>query len=143
MRIVKAADFFEAKSGEFRRVLLHDRVAAEYRALQAARDNRDRQRLRSLDRYFDRFCTMDPHLLQVEQFKPQGSFQSGQAKIQIWEFKAFAFRIYGATVLVLGKPSFVGVRVEPDKKQDKADPRTLQAAANDIAALEEFQANKR
>lgn len=86
---------------------------------------------------------MEVHRLQVEQFKPQGSFKSGQHKIQIWEFKAFAFRIYGATVPVGDKPCFVGVRVAPDKKQDKADPKLLQAAADDIAGLDEFREIKK
>lgn len=140
---MKAADFYEAMAGDVRRVLLHDRVAAEYDPLLTAKDHLSVKRRVSLKRYFERFCSAEQHQLQQEQYKPQGSFQAGRHKIQIWEFKAWKFRIYGATVQVGGKPCFVGVRVDPNKKKEKADQKLLQAAADDIAALDEFQAGKR
>lgn len=122
--------------------MLHPRVESEYKKMLAARDERSIKRQKSLARYFGRFCDMERHLLQPEQFKHQGSFQTGQNKVAIWEFKAWQFRIYGATLIVEGKQCFVGVRVDPEKKQDDADADLLELAAADIAALAEFNPAK-
>jgi hypothetical protein len=46
--------------------------------------------------------------------------------------------MYGAVLTVEGEKCFVGVRVDPDKKKDRADRSLLEAAARDIGALPEY-----
>jgi hypothetical protein len=58
----------------------------------------------------------------------------------VWTFKAWKWRLYGAIVQVPGKRCFVGVNVDPNKKQDKADQKLLRNTAQKIGELLEFGA---
>lgn len=94
-----------------------------------------------LERYFTEFCENDDYhrRLNDRQFKNQGKFKDGAGgKATIWTFKAWQWRGYGAIMHVGGRRAFVGVRVDPDKKNDQADRAILNATAKIIGSLAEY-----
>jgi hypothetical protein len=94
-----------------------------------------------LKRYFERFCQLGPRGLNEEKFRFEDSFSDGAGgQVSVFTFKPFKWRLYGGILTVAGKRAFVGVRVDPDKKQDKANQELLKKAAADIAALAEYKA---
>jgi hypothetical protein len=81
------------------------------------------QRRTHLHRYFTQFCENDEYhrRLNEEQFKREGKFPDGRSgnatNVSIWTFKAWQWRVYGSILQIQGKRCFVGVRVDPSKKQ--------------------------
>jgi hypothetical protein len=110
-----------------------------FQALRASGDPNDVKRVVHLERYFSRFCENGPESMAPEQFKREGAFKAGHAKVAVWEFKAWQFRIYGATLTVTGRVCFVGVKYDPSKKRNKADAVLLKSAAEAIASLDEYK----
>jgi hypothetical protein len=94
-----------------------------------------------LKRYFSEFCENDDfhRRLNERQFKNEGKFSDGRGgKTTIWTFKAWQWRVYGAILTVKERRCFVGVKVDPDKKQDRADRNILKATAKVIGSLIEY-----
>jgi hypothetical protein len=94
-----------------------------------------------LQRYFKEFCDNDDYQrrLSDEKFKKEGNFRDGMGgSVPIYAFKAWKWRVYGAVMRVSSRRCFVGVVVDPDKKQNKADRAKLTAAATAIAQLAEY-----
>ena len=103
------------------------------------------KRKTQLERYFQEFCD---HVLFFKRlsdlkFKNEGNFRVGkssQTTVTVWAFKAWKWRLYGAILSVEGRRTFVGVNIDPDKKQDKADRQMLTSTAQKISELSEFWA---
>jgi transcriptional regulator with XRE-family HTH domain len=91
-------------------VRLSPKACQEFETIQRGKDDRSIQRVRTLLRYFDRFCNNDPHRLTPEQYKHLGKFPIGGKVISLWEFKAFAWRVYGGELKVNGKKCLSGLK---------------------------------
>jgi hypothetical protein len=121
-------------------VRLAPSIVQEYRDVMDGKDKRSVQRATHLTRSFQEFCANVRPRLSQEKFKKEGDFSDGLGgKVGIWEFKAWQWRLYGATLQVAAKRCFVGVRVDPDKKRDKANQEMLKKSALDIANLVEYE----
>jgi hypothetical protein len=133
------ADFsslIEVTVGPKAGIRMSSRAHKEYLKCQAGTDERSVKRRVVLERYFQEFCRSGGENLNNQQFKKQGNFSDKRGrKIAIWEFKAYQWRLYGAITEIDGLKTFVGVRVDPDKKQDRADRGILEAAAQDLGEL--------
>jgi hypothetical protein len=95
-----------------------------------------------LARYFREFCenAQFARRLSDQKFKNEGNFPDGQGKqVTVWTFKSWQWRLYGAILRTAGKNCFVGVKVDPAKKRDRADQQMLKATAKAIAALVEYR----
>lgn len=129
-------ELIEVGSGAAARVFMTVRAHEEYRRICDSDQERDVQRARSINRYIRRYCDIERHNLSNQQFKKLGTYSDGVGgKVDIWEFKAFAWRLYGSAFNVNGTKTFVGVRVDPDKKQDRANQQFLDLAAKEVGAL--------
>jgi hypothetical protein len=112
----------------------------EYCQAIEGKDELSAKRKAHLERYFKEFCTVKPHRLTDEKFKKEGNFSDGiGGKSAVWAFKAWKWRLYGVTMTVDGQHCFVGLRVDPAKKKDKADKKLLKNTALDAGELKEYQ----
>jgi hypothetical protein len=135
-----AADFECVAEGIIARVLLSPKAKEEYDAVLAGTDERSVRRRTRLTRYFAQFCEHEPHRLKDEAYKHEGAFSDGQGgTVAVSVFKAWQWRLYGAVLQVGGRKCFIGVLVDPEKKQDRADQAMLKAAALRVAELAEYK----
>ena len=110
----------------------------EYDLLAAATHSLGIKQFRQLERFLDRFCASPRPSLTLEQYKKEGDFSDGcGGTVAVFEFKPFKWRLYGAVLRVAGKKCVVGTRVDPQKKQNKADRNALELTALDIGKLVE------
>lgn len=141
---LKAASFIPTFTGERADIRLSETEREMYLEAIEKNDEISIRRRTHLNRYFKEFCDNDDFhkRLNDKQFKREGKFKDGNGQggyATIWTFKAWQWRLYGAILTVEGRRCFVGVRVDPNKKQDKADPKILRAAAELIGALHEYE----
>lgn len=71
-----------------------------------------------------------------EQFNNEGKHVVGnkpRREVQLWAFKAFQHRLYGAILHLDGIATFAGAVLIEDKKRNRADPAVLRKAAGIIA----------
>lgn len=134
-----AAEFALVLEGKVADVRLSDKAHSAYKEVQKGKDQRDVKRRTQLRRYLDQFGNNEPHSLSDQHYKKEGNFSDGvKGKVAIWTFKPYQWRLYGAVLTVEGKKCFVGVEVDPEKKQDKADKDRLAAAALAIGKIKEY-----
>jgi hypothetical protein len=134
----QAIDIKVVNEGRAASIRLSPKALREYEKVRSGTDEHSVKRKKCLERYFQMFCGETFHRLTPEQFKWEGSFANGKGtKTAVWVFKVWQWRLYGGVLTVEGKKCFVGVLVDPAKKQNKADPSILAAAAKEIADLEE------
>ena len=116
-------------------------LAAElYAEVLEGRDEISVKRKTHLLRYFKEFCENNPHRLSEEKFKKEGNFTGGViGSVAVFTFKTWQWRLYGSILGVGGIRTFVGTRVDAQKKQDKANPTLLRLTASDIGGLAEFK----
>lgn len=134
-----AADFEIVFSGPVADVRLSPIASREFQKVCVGTDQRSVKRKAHLTRYFEEFCAREPHRLSMEKFKKQDDFADGKGgQVAVYEFKAWQWRLYGAILRVGGKKCFVGVKVDHDKKSDRADRALLAAAAKEISELPEY-----
>ena len=126
------------KQGKAASVRLSPRADSAYEEVRKGTDERSRKRRKQLDRYLQEFCENEPHRLNDQQYKKEGNFPAKGRMIAVWTFKPFQWRLYGSVLMVDGKKCFVGVEVDDDKKQDRANKALLEAAATVISTLDEF-----
>lgn len=141
----RASDYEIVLEGDAGAVRLSPSAVARYRAAIAGQDALSVQRKVHLERYFRAFCERgDFHAqLNPKQFKKEGSFKDGNGtEVGVWVFKAWKLRVYGGILTVSGKRCFVGTRVDPDKKRDRADQALLRATAKDIGRLVEARSKR-
>ncbi|MFQ3454719.1 hypothetical protein PMN64_15575 [Bradyrhizobium sp. UFLA01-814] len=98
-----------------------------------------------LERYFREFCDHQHFFRRLSElkFKNEGNFPVGNGSgltATVWTFKAWKWRLYGSIIQVERKRCFVGVNVDPNKKQDKADQQMLRNTAQKIGLIVEFGA---
>jgi hypothetical protein len=139
--LTRAASFKKPWSGAKADIRMSDPIHTMY--VQAIKNNDEIsvKRKTHLERYFKEFCENDDYhrRLSDKKFKREGNFPDGDGnKVTVWTFKGWQWRLYGAILKVDGRRCFVGVEVDPDKKQDRADQAKLKATAKAIAKLEEY-----
>jgi hypothetical protein len=113
----------------------------QYREAIENKDELSTKRRTHLQRYFREFCDHDDYLrrLSDQKFKKEGNFSDGLGgTVAIYTIKAWQWRVYGTVMTVGGRRCFVGVVVDPTKKQDRADRAKLTSAAKMIAQLSEY-----
>jgi hypothetical protein len=136
-----AAGYRVVCEGPVGKVRLAPPAWQEYRQVIEGEDRLSVQRATHLGRCFTEYCANVQPRLSPEKFKKEGNYPDGHGgTVAIWEFKAWQWRLYGATVRVAGQRCFVGVRVDPSKKRNKADQAMLKSAALDIGNLIEYAA---
>lgn len=141
--MTSASEFALVCSGPAAEVRLSPIAMREFEKICAGTDKRSIQQKQHLLRYFGRFCEHEPHGLPDEKFKKQDNLADGLGgQVAIWEFKTWQWRLYGAILTVGGKKCFIGVKVDPDKKTDRADRALLEAAAREISKLSEYSNTK-
>ncbi|MCY1642110.1 hypothetical protein [Methylorubrum sp. SL192] len=139
-----AAGFECLAEGKGGKILLAPKALAEWQALERGRNREDIKRRVKLRKHFDEMAANGPGRLNDEQFKREGSFPDGAGgAVSIWVFKVWQWRLYGAFVTIEGAQCFVGVRVDPSKKRDRADQDLLKAVAKEIGGLVEYQAGQK
>jgi len=141
-KLLKAANFKVAFTGAKADIRLSDSEWYMYQEAIEKNDEISVKRRIHLNRFFKEFCESDDYhrRLNDKQFKREGKFKDGNGQFAtIWTFKAWQWRLYGAILTVEKRRCFVGVRVDPNKKQDKADPKILRATAELIGALSEYE----
>lgn len=137
----KAEDFDVAWLGAKADIRMPAAELVEYKQAIANEDEISLKRRTQLKRFFTEFCENDDwhRRLNDKQFKNEGKFPDGKGgKVAIWTFKAWQWRVYGTMMTIKGRRCFVGVRIDPNKKQDKADRQTLKVTAKIIGALAEY-----
>lgn len=141
---VKAESFPAIMVGSVADIRMSPAEQLMYAQAIAGNDEISVRRRTHLHRYFTQFCENDDYnrRLNEEQFKREGKFPDGRVGnatyIAVWTFKAWQWRVYGSILQVQGKRCFVGVRVDPSKKQNKASAKILAATAKLIGALDEY-----
>lgn len=138
---LSAASFVVVCDGPMASVRLSVEAKAAYDELKAGKSELAVRQYKQLTRYFERFCNSEPHRMTKEHYRSEGNHPDGQCqggKVQIWAFKPKGWRLYGAVLQIDEKKCFVGVKVDPAKKQDKADVELLKAAAIAIGKLNEY-----
>ena len=133
-----AVTYSLVKQGKAASVRLSPKAVTAYGEVQKGTDERSRKRRKQLDRYLQEFCDNEPHRLNDTQYKKEGNFPAKGRTIAVWTFKPFQWRLYGSVLTVNGLKCFVGVEVDEEKKQDRANKVLLEAAAAFISTLDEF-----
>ncbi|WP_147412754.1 hypothetical protein [Rhizobium sp. AG855] len=121
--------------GEYADVRLVGEALEEFDALEPKTDEKSVRKHRTVSRYFQRFADLGPKSLDDRMFKSQSRMKSSGTEVMIHEFKAHQFRIYGVVCEYDGRRCFIGTACDPEKKQDKADPKKLQKAADEYVRI--------
>lgn len=98
-------------------VAIRSAVRKEYEGLQTQHRGR-------FKRIMEMWC--EGHPLPTKMFNYNEGRSTGNIMLQA--FKAFKIRLYGFSRSVKGKNTFIIVDIDPQKKQDKADPGVLKRA---------------
>jgi len=133
VELLKAHGFEIVRDGPERRVMLSADVLGDYKAIGSATDKFNVSRRRALERLFKHFCEVAKPNNNREQFVKEGNF--GSANEAVWAFKVHQFRVYGASLKVDGKETFIGVRHDPSKKQNRADQGLLKASGAALSGV--------
>jgi hypothetical protein len=139
---IKAASFEKAWTGTRADVRMSVAEKKAYDQAIGSKDEISIKRRVHLQRFFKEFCENDDFTsrLNERQFKREGKFPDGRGgNATIWTFKAWQWRVYGSIMIVEGRRCFVGVKVDPNKKQDRADQKVLKATAKAIGAVFEYK----
>jgi hypothetical protein len=138
----KASNFPVIWQGSRADVRMTHTVADEYYQAIGNNDEISVKRKTHLERSFIEFGDHDDYYrrLSDKKFKKEGNFSDGKGgKVAVWTFKGWQWRLYGAILKVTGRRCFVGVDVDPDKKQDRADRDKLKSSAKAIGELDEYE----
>lgn len=128
--------FVIVRDGPERRIMLSAEVLKGHEEIGQATDRFNVSRRRSLDRLFEKFCDVAKPNNNREQFVKEGNFGAGNEAV--WAFKAFQFRVYGASFQVDSKETFLCVKFDPTKKQNRADQALLKAAGKALSEVRAF-----
>jgi hypothetical protein len=124
--------------GEFGAIRLSPEADAAYKAICTGKDDLSVRRRTALNRYMLEFCANKIPRLNEQHFKKEDTFSVSRGKkVAIFAFKPWKWRLYGAIMTIDGVRTFVGVKVDEDKKQDKANRGLMKSAADAISELEE------
>jgi hypothetical protein len=117
--------------GAYGCVWLSDEAKEEYDALCARNDETSIREATTIRRYFERFAALGPAGLDnPKMMKPEGRRPNGTGRqVQVFAIKAYQWRLYGVRCHHRGEPSFVGLCVDPSKKQNKANPKLIDKCA--------------
>ncbi|CAN5498846.1 hypothetical protein BH10PSE7_BH10PSE7_44670 [soil metagenome] len=126
----KASEFEIVYEGKEAVIRLSPKALKEFNKIRNWRNANQKQIHKRLQILFDRFCT--GNALPIEDFRKEPG-----VKGTVWAFKAPQWRLYGGILTIGGIKTFVGVRVDPAKKQQKADQALLNKAADDLSELAE------
>lgn len=133
VRHIGKASFQRVATGNMHDVYLSDGVLDEYEKLRQRAERNEQNSVKAwkqLERYLLRFCEHGHRNMPEDQFKSEGAFAVGDGKkIQIYAFKPWQWRLYGALREFNDRPCFLGTMVDPSKKNNKADRAILEASA--------------
>ncbi|MDH2345518.1 hypothetical protein [Bradyrhizobium sp. SSUT77] len=109
----------------------------------AGSDEISSKRKAQLERHFQEFCDHIHFFKRLSdlKFKNEGNFSVGNGSsvtATVWTFKAWQWRLYGSILQVHQRRCFVGVNIDPSKKQNKANQQMLRDTAQKIGLLVEF-----
>ena len=136
---MKLAELVIVADGQAACVRLTGEAKDEWDKLRLGTDNRSTKRITQLDRYIRSFCDTVDHRAPDTHFKKEGSYPDGKTgKVAVFAFKPFQWRLYGVVCTVDGKKCFIGTKVDPEKKQDKADQELLKLAAVRMGDFEDY-----
>jgi hypothetical protein len=137
-----ASSYYLACQGSVADVRMSPEAEAHFRQVLEGKDENSVKRKVQLMRYFREFCdnALFSRRLSDQKFKNEGNFPDGRGtQVVVWTFKSWQWRLYGAILRTAGKTCFVGVKVDPTKKRDRADQQMLKATAKAIAGLAEYR----
>lgn len=138
-----ASTFYRAWEGPVSDVRLAPDAEVAYMQVIEGTDEIAVKRKVQLQRYFRAFCESVHFFRQLsdQKFKNEGNFPDGTGRqVAVWTFKSWQWRVYGSILPVSGKRCFVGMFVDPAKKQDRANQQMLKATAKAIGTLVEYRA---
>jgi hypothetical protein len=136
--LTKAADFKVVAEGPVACIRLSPEALGHFQSVLDGKDELSKRRKVRLQRIFREFCENARPQLNDEQFKKEGDFPNGLGKtVAVIAIKAWQFRLYGTVCMVGNKKCFVGVKVDPAKKQDRANQRLLKATAREFGGIDE------
>ena len=112
-------------------VLLAAEAYDAYQRLKKAQDQTGIQEARMIKRYFERFAARGPEGLDGSRmFKPLGRLPvPGGKGVQVFEIKAYQWRVLGVLRTINGTRSFVGLCCDESKKKNKGNRDLMLKAA--------------
>ncbi|WP_456680037.1 hypothetical protein [Bradyrhizobium sp. USDA 3311] len=122
---------------------MSEKVYAEYMQAIEGNDIISVKLGRHLLRYFAEFCDNADYNKRLgdEKFKKEENIPDGRGgKVAVWAFKGKQWRLYGAILKVAERRCFVGLSIDPSKKQNKANRQLLVATARMAAEFAEYGA---
>jgi hypothetical protein len=130
-RPAKLETYLIGTPGAYGVVRLSAEALREYEALCARTDETGMREAATIRRYFERFAAKGPAGLDDSRMmKPLGRFKDGTGKkIQVFEIKAYQWRIYGICRHFNGVPAFIGLCVDPSKKATRGDRSLMERCA--------------
>lgn len=87
-----------------------------------------REMLKRFQSLAKRYCDHGSDSFNETQFKFVKKGKDGDATISLHEFKAYQLRMYGCAYRIKGETVFVVTKIDPEKKQNKANSRYLDQA---------------
>lgn len=134
------SDLTLVHEGEFGEIRLGPNAVEEYEDVQKGATEDAVRTKAQMKRYFAAYCSEKIPRLNSECYKKQDDFGNGfGSKLAVFEFKSYQWRLYGVVTNLNGKRVFVGLRVDPAKKQDKANRALLGRVAEDAGQYKEFR----
>lgn len=107
-----------------------------YDILQGRTDTQGVQQARSMERYLKRFAEHGPDSLDQKMMKALGRKKDGEGKpVQVFEFKAYQWRLYGVIKNYKGERAFIGLGFDDAKKKNKANPAKIESAAKRSSSI--------
>jgi hypothetical protein len=101
----------------------------------------DARRRSDLDDLIRRYCEQGPASLPPTKFNANECWfpsERAQNKVRLQAFKPWALRAYGFARQFNNRSTFFITRIDPSKKQDRADQDILHAAGVEAVTVSEF-----
>ncbi len=123
--------FIRVSSGQAGEVWLLQDVYETYRRIKNGTNELEVKQRTQLERFMREFCANIRPALNDEQFKKEDSFKNkGGHNATVFAFKPFKARFYGVVTQIGNKKVFLGLKVDPAKRQDKANRALLVSTAD-------------
>lgn len=132
----KEPTFIKVCYGQAGEVWLVDGVYEVYRDVRDGKDALSVKQATQLGRFMKEFCDKVRTDLNETQFKKEDAFKHKDGRsASVFAFKPFKLRLYGVICQINNKKVFLGLKVDPEKKQDKANRALLERTAQSYFEL--------